>query len=464
MPSRTASPQARRDAVSGSSSHRHSRAAFTRALAAITPRLKGCLTALPGTAWLPYVGGEWGTRPVGGIRQCRGADCPNCGPRLAAAKASEIERTVAAHLAGGAAVQPFLGTVTDRDGHRYDADLLSAVETAESAGGSIAMITLTMRHHLHHPLQQSVDAATAGWKAVIDSRNRDWRADCALVDVKGWVRALETTHGDHGWHHHIHFLLFSELPPEELGEWLTEAHSVVDPVARTVTRTTAGSVLDRMWDRWSTAVQAAGMPAPDRRYGLHALVPQNGDTAAVVAEYISKVKFADADAGVTQLRDPSGVGWEIAGGINKRGRKVSRNPLDVAADALDGDAQSYVLWQEFQTVMRGVRRLQWSLAAPSQGRPELRTHYGTRGPSEDEIFDLQHHDGGVGIAAVPRDAHQRLVHDRHDLLAAVTDCETPGALRRLLDLDPSLQQLPLWTLEQTVYGWEPGRLISAAEP
>jgi hypothetical protein len=377
------------------------------------------------------------------LRRCGHRLCPGCGPRLALARVQEIEATVAAHVA---------------------------------AGGSVAMVTFTLRHYLHMPLEDSVKAVRAGWSAVTAS-NRGWREDRKQAGIAGFVKAIETTYGGNGWHHHLHLLLLLDADPEDVADALAEPANYLH--ADFTFAYQRGPVIEAMFDRWAAAVVASGMPAPSRERGIHVTVPAAGDEAAqaaVVAAYVAKLDYA-LGSGSDRLRAPSGdrrradqLGWELAYGAHgKRGKNGSRTPLQIALDAIDESspsrAQSAALWHEYLTATAGMRSFEWS--RDSRDWPDIRRLYATRDDRTDEEILDHRETGAEGIGYVVATAWWRLITKRHDLLQELRGCATPGDLRRLLDRDEELRLHPLWHVEATADGWLPRTdlpPVSAAEP
>lgn len=133
--------------------------------------------------------------------------------------------------------------------------------------------------------------------------------------VSASIRAIEITHGENGWHPHVHFLLRTT-------EW-TEADR---------------DALQARWER--EVVRALGSECrPDDLHGLAWSEPFDAKDAASRPRYLAK------------------LGLEIVG-IAKEGRRSSRSTWAVARDAADGDSRSVALWREFLKASRGRRMLE----------------------------------------------------------------------------------------------------------
>ncbi len=78
--------------------------------------------------------------------------------------------------------------------------------------GKVIMVTFTMRHQVGDSFDELLNAILAAFLAVIGGKQ--WQAIKDRYGLAGFVRALEVTYGDHGWHPHLHVLFF--LEPEAM--------------------------------------------------------------------------------------------------------------------------------------------------------------------------------------------------------------------------------------------------------
>lgn len=236
-----------------------------------------------------------GTGPKGagfqGLANCASAWlCPVCAAKIQARRSSEIEATLEWHL---------------------------------GRGGTVAMLTLTMRHHKGQALSDLWAALSAAWKAATNGRR--WRQERETYGIDGYIRAVEVTHGDSGWHVHVHALmLFEGIPSNELIQ----------------------SLGDSMFDRWSARLVRSGLAAPLRDSGGLDIRRVGGDAGQVLSTYLTKMA--------------SGAALEIGSSANKTGRKGGRSPWQLAEDAIEGDTTARGLWLEFEAASKGRRALEWS--------------------------------------------------------------------------------------------------------
>jgi len=230
-----------------------------------------------------------------GLQSCGSTLCPHCGPKVAAARRENITETVAAHRANG---------------------------------GRVLFGTLTLRHRPDHRLADLLDAVSDGWGAA--TNGKVWAKDKRRHGIVGQLRVLETKHGGHGWHPHVHFLLF------------------IDPTTAFDTH----NLMASMFRRWAAAAARAGFEgALLDGQDLHEV--RDDVPADVLGEYFAK--FADASAD-TAAED---IGWEFTSS-NSKTRGLSVTPRSLLEDAAAGDRTAARLWGEYELAMRGRRTIAYS--------------------------------------------------------------------------------------------------------
>lgn len=213
-----------------------------------------------------------------------------------------------------------------------------AIDHHTGTGGSVYFLTLTMRHNRGHHLAEEWDALSAGWRSVfggpawVGRKGRPRKDGTRLVTigdrdrhgVLGTVRTVEATHGEAGWHLHIHALLFFQ-----------DAEPFTD-------RDTEQRFGDRLFERWSRGVQNAGLPAPLREHGLDLRRVADGGEQ-FLADYLTKAT-ADASAPKSETLTPAArVGLEAAAGqITKKPRSGGRTPFQILRDAVAEDSMKPV--------------------------------------------------------------------------------------------------------------------------
>jgi len=223
-------------------------------------------------------------------------------------------------------------------------------------GGTLAMVTLTLRHTRRDALAPMVAGLCAAWRRV--QQGAQWKLVRDMLD--GMTRALEVTHGfgadgSNGWHPHLHLLLL--VRPG------LDTAAVVDLVRGVLL---AG---------WSDAVvgELGGSFAPLGSVGVD-VRPIPASAAAYVAKISAEVTRADLKSG-------------------------SRQPWALI------DAGRMSLFGEYARAMKGRRAVQFSRG--------LRDAAGLDLPDDDESLMMLDLDEGVIVAYVERRYWNRLV--RHEL-------------------------------------------------
>lgn len=107
-----------------------------------------------------------------GVASCGRRTCPVCGPRLLARDSELVEAGV--------------------EEHGYDRTLMS---------------TMTVRHWRGHGLRALRRGIVKAWGDL--QRQRAFRELLEFYGAHVFVRVLETTHGENGWHVHYHVLVFA---------------------------------------------------------------------------------------------------------------------------------------------------------------------------------------------------------------------------------------------------------------
>lgn len=223
--------------------------------------------------------------------------CPVCNAKIAAVRRLEVGAAVAAWMA---------------------------------RGGSVLFMTRTLRHHKGQRLATLWEGLSGAWRSMLGGQH--WQKRGATLGLHGLLRVTETTHGDNGWHVHVHSLLF-----------------VAGDVADDVVDDFAG------WSaaRWSRAVVRQGLAAP-LAIGQDVRVIRDVRDSAL-ADYLSKMDdsgAAPADA----------IGLELTHTQSKEARDTySTRPVwDLLTDVADGDADALDLWHEWERASKGRKQLMWS--------------------------------------------------------------------------------------------------------
>ena len=213
-----------------------------------------------------------------------------------------------------------------------------AARAWESIGGVLGFVTLTVKHDRGQSLEQVWAAVRDGWHSITSNR-RWWERTCKSYGIEGWTRVVEVKHGEHGWHVHVHAVLYlhHRLRLAEL-KGLRAA----------------------LYGRWSTGIGKHGFSAanivrgPDGRLqgvGCDVRELSGEDVVSAVAGYLTKQ---------SQYTRAELVAVEVARGDLKRGRG-GRSPFEILADFVrSGDTADLALWHEWEKVSKGRRQMTWS--------------------------------------------------------------------------------------------------------
>jgi len=277
------------------------------------------------------IAGEGASRIAGyaGLVTCGSVwSCPVCAAKIAARRAQELSQVIAAVL---------------------------------RSGGSASLVTLTIRHHAGHRLGELWPALSYAWSKVTSGKH--WQADQLSGGMVGWVRVTEATHGQHGWHLHVHALVC----------WKNR-------VSLDVAETIGG----RMWQRWAKALDRRGFASWREHGGLDVrMASLRNDN---LADYFVK------------------LAREITSSATKDST-AGRSPFALLRDGLaTGLADDLDLWTEWEQVSKGRRQVTWSL-----GERDLRRFAQLGREQADEEIAAAEQLRGDDVLALPGDTWEVLL-------------------------------------------------------
>lgn len=260
-------------------------------------------------------------------------------------------------------------------GARRAEEIRQVVTAADAAGGSAALITLTLRHNRGHRLAESWGALRHAWSRVVSGKA--YQREREQFGVEGWCCAVEVTRGDeHGWHPHAHILVIFDTPMSD--DMISE-------------------LAGRWWLRWERALARKGFTALAERGGLDARsVAVNGDSSGALGRYLSKIAM------------------EVTGGAVKDGRFGNRSPFALLRDGVaTGLADDLEAWWEFEQASKGRRQLTWSVG--------IRDRYGLNDEQTDAEI-AQEDLGSDDLIALPAETW-RAVRDHAERLLTVAETD-----------------------------------------
>jgi hypothetical protein len=190
--------------------------------------------------------------------------------------------------------------------------------------GDIFMGTFTMPHIFTETCADLKGVVALSWRKML--AGEPWKRTKRHFGIVGTIRALELTHGNNGWHPHIHALFFTKVLDEsaeiELRLWLGERWArIIERVAKKMGFKDPKIV---NIEKGFTFLRAA--------------------SAGAAGDYVAKW----------------GTDAEIAKASSKVSRKGGRSPWQLLADALEGDHRARMLFREYGIAMFGARHLTWS--------------------------------------------------------------------------------------------------------
>jgi hypothetical protein len=202
-------------------------------------------------------------------------------------------------------------------------DISAAAGAWDKQGNSVYMITLTVPHDMGMRLAQLLPVIADGFRAVISGR--PWVKLRKRLGIVGSIRSVEITYGEHGWHPHLHVLMFIGGDLDARG--LADFHLY-------------------MRDRWARWVVKAGYRLPHNEHGVKIDRCTSAEEAGL---YIAKTQ------------DGRAVGNEMARGDMKQGRLGGRTPFEILDDfRWSGDVADLALWREYERATRGRQAITWS--------------------------------------------------------------------------------------------------------
>lgn len=194
----------------------------------------------------------------------------------------------------------------------HDAAEIAAMSLwATAKGYTLAMMTLTVRHHSKMSLSSMLDAMPKAWAAV---QCRSAFKNFVKAECIGMVRAVEITFGDSGWHPHYHIVFVMNCSSDEAVRRLSQVK--VD---------------------WLKCLKGVGLEASGKR-GFDVRPMANAD------EYLTKF----------------GNPFEIVGQCTKEGRKGNRTAWQLLDAFGHGDLEAGDRWVEYAVATMRRQRVVWS--------------------------------------------------------------------------------------------------------
>lgn len=215
---------------------------------------------------------------------------------------------------------------------RRRVQLGAAIGAWEALGGRVCLATFTVRHGKGDGLPELL----AGLGVAFDrtKSGKAWQEVKTRHGIAGSIRALEVTHGRHGFHPHLHVLLFTAADVD-------------------------GGRLDAdLRHLWDLGIRRAGLKDVNE-HGVSVGLAQ-----MTIAEYVAKF-------GRDRAPDTWGPKEELVRANRKRGRAGNRTPWDLlAAYACEHDGQAGSLFRGYAEAMKGKHQLTWSTGLRAMVLPD----------------------------------------------------------------------------------------------
>ena len=287
-----------------------------------------------------HIGSE-GHQYVSGVASCgRLGVCPVCAPKVRSTRAADIE---------------------------------SAVEAWHALGESVVFATFTVPHSRSDSLASVLANVREGWRHCVNSTvgrrvmSDEW--------VSGFIRSVEVTYGQNGWHAHIHALFF--VPSDVLFT------AFVEP--------------------WQAYFKVKGWKFIPR-VSCDVRIVSPGASSDGIGAYLGK------------LGQTWGAGLELARADLKRAKSVT--PQQILELAASGDKKYYMLWCEWEVATKGVRWIEWSrklrakaigwqTAASARGHLLHQGLLDTEAASDVEAAAANHLGDVVAVVHVPKVVWQK---------------------------------------------------------
>jgi len=194
------------------------------------------------------------------------------------------------------------------------------------------MVTFTLRHSHTDRLVDLVRAITEAHRAFKSGR---WFKE--ICEEYGWkhsVKANEVTHGQNGWHPHIHELALFE---------------------RKLTTGQLAALERELKAKWGALLLKQGYNA-NWEHGLDVEARDEN-----IRDYVAK--FGKEPAVAPDASKPNG--WTLEheltkATVKKAKGKNGRTPMQMLWDYGDGDIKAGRLWQEYAKTFKGKPQLRWS--------------------------------------------------------------------------------------------------------
>lgn len=221
---------------------------------------------------------------------------------------------------------------------RRRAELDEALTLHQEQGGGVYHMLLTLPHTRRDLPGPLVALLLDTFRRLCSGK---YALSALIPGYVGFVRALETTYGDNGWHPHLHLLVFTK-------EALTE-----DQLAL---------VHLKIFAKWEARVmKVTGKQASRKGFSFASAERGSVDVHLDAArDYLAKFGTDRELEEIVVQRRTWGAADELTRSHLKDKGLGGRSPWKLLADFTDGDKHAGMLWKEFVSAFKGRAQLQWS--------------------------------------------------------------------------------------------------------
>lgn len=294
---------------------------------------------------------------------------------------------------------------------RRRVEISEGVAWAYKSGYKCVMITLTFPHLVSDDLGDLLDKQAASLKLL--RTGSPWKRFKERRDYQGLIRSLEVTHGEHGWHPHVHEL------------WIVDKD------------TDGATMLEDIKSMWESACIRSGLLPPEKvaAFRLHAVdLHDNASTGDYLAKQDSSRVW--------------GVDHELAKGSKKASKKSGAHPFQLLVRAEQGDKRAAAQYLEYIVTMRDKRKRQLYWTPGLKGRVGL-------DEKEDEEIAKESQDKADVLGLLSYDQWRAI--RTNDKRAQVLDAAETGGWAAVVELIKALGQQPQKPLQVLPPG-EPRKL------
>jgi hypothetical protein len=258
---------------------------------------------------------------------------------------------------------------------RRRTQLEKAISTVLDNGGGVYHMLLTIPHNLKcraedRTAKKLLEGLLKAYERLCAGK---YRLSTLVPGYLGSVRSLEVTHGENGWHPHLHVLVFTDAPLDDQaldlaqfkiwGKWQARVHKLMGVLPSRKAFSFAGAVRGSF-----QAEEFRNAEGVTEEAGFEHVCPVTG--------YVTKFGADQELQKIIEDRRRWGAADELTKAHLKTAGRGGRSPWQLLADYQAGDLQAGMLWKEFIEAFKGRAQLFWS--------PNLRVDLGLDDDQTDE--------------------------------------------------------------------------------